>query len=147
MSIYFYHISYIDYDDFSIINFYSTTKYSPEEFENIIYKAYKLYLDYLIANEENCKCYPNIFINMDTVITEKEFLNIIEEISDLKVTGRRETAQIDFENKNNERLMDIRKDFILSLGECEECIIPEDYKDKCQKGCLNTRRREILLGE
>lgn len=146
MSIYFYHISYSDYDDFSIINFYSTTKYSQEEFENIIYKAYKLYLDYLIDNEEECKCYPNIFIYIDTVITEKEFLNIIEEISDLKVTGRRETAQMDFGN-NNDCLMDIREDFILSLGECEECIISEDYRDRCQKGCLNTRRREILLGE
>lgn len=146
MNIYFYHISYSDYDDFSIINFYSTTKYSQEEFENIIYKAYKLYLDYLIANEEQCKCYPNIFINIDTVITEKEFNNIIEEISDLKVTSRRETARIDFGN-NKDCLMDIRKDFILSLGECEECIIPEDHRDDSQKGCLNTRRREILLGE
>lgn len=141
--LYFYNISYSDWDEYTVIYFYSHCKYSQEEFEEIIYKAYKLYLDYLIVNKEDSKCYPNIFIPISEVIYEDKFTEIISSISELKMVTGDSTGGLNFGNKSYPRLDSIVDDLINALPDCTvDCIVPVDTQEYCHKSCLGYRKKK-----
>ena len=141
--LYFYNISYSDWDEHTIIYFYSYIKYSQEDFEEIIYKAYRQYLSYLIANEEESKCYPNIYIGINVVIYEKKFHEIIQSISELKKVDNSISGGLHFGRDSDSRLDDIVDDLINVLPDCTvDCIVPVDDQEYCHKRCLGYRKEK-----
>lgn len=143
--LYFYLLDAAGYEEYYKVVFYSTHKYSQKEFEDIIFKAYKKYCDYLLANEEYCKCFPNIYLSIDDAIIDDKFIDFITDISDLHCTNNNYSSHVRFSINGkmtewDNRLRSIRDDLNVDVSCWDDCPVrDEEMKHGLSRG-LSSRR-------
>lgn len=141
---YFYNLTYSDYEEFAKKIYISDIEYSQSDFENIILQAYEKRCYEIIEENPNSLCYPNVFFAIDSVILDKKFDAIMKDFGFIRYRPV-STAGIDFKKDNQ---FDLINNLIIDDSCKEDCWRLKDEHGNidtedmlyCKKNCIITRR-------
>ena len=98
----FYSLEAYGWEESYKIVFYSDEKsYSQEEFEDLFFDAYHDYCKGLLSEDETCKCYPNLFFNVDDILTDDDFIEFFCNRAGLSLVSDGYKGRIVFSLKHN----------------------------------------------
>lgn len=147
---YFYILTYSDWDEFSEKVYMSDIEYSQSDFESFVLKVYERRC-YEVMNEESISlCYPNIYFGAEWIIFDKKFDDVMKSYGFVR-SSPVPTARMDFGNDNNRfnQLINERFNDLIIDDSCkDDCwrLKEEDGDIKdilhCKKRCVVTQRKK-----
>lgn len=141
---YFYTLTYSDYEEFAKKIYISDIEYSQSDFKNIILQAYERRCYEIIDETPDALCYPNVLFAIDSVILDKKFDAIMKDFGFIR-SRPVSTASIDFKKDNQ---FDLINNLIIDDNCKEDCWRLKDEHGNidtedmlyCKRNCIITRR-------
>lgn len=148
---YFYTLTYSDWEEFAEKIYISDIEYSQSDFEDIILQAYEKRCYEIMEKDPDSLCYPNIFFTPDCAIFDKAFDIIMKDFGFIR-SHPVSTARMDFgrDNRFNDLINKRFNDLIIDDSCKDDCwrlrqedgSIDTENMLYCRRKCAITRRIE-----
>lgn len=168
---YFYKLLGGDYESSNETTYYSNTKYTQKEFEDIVFDCFQVFCENLVKNHPISLCYPNINFTFDDIIwdykgdfnklmSDKGFYPLTDKLTgymffDLTCDGFYGKIYNDVDDSYQQRADEIFNNLDIDEScweDCrrlqEECAYDsieelEEEKEYCRKECMVCYRKNF----